>query len=545
MGGFYNRQRLSRLALAIVISAAVLAGGLTRIADLDFWWQLKAGQLVVANRAVPRVDVFSYTAAGRQYIDHEWLFQLSQYATYSLGGAAAIALLKCFIVALTLLIVAFHLLRRGVDPILAGGLALLSIAGGITRMIERPELFSTLFAVITFVLCDRWVAGRGSRVAGHSGEDVQRPATSDLRPLVILPLLCMVWANVHAAVIVGLIIQIAFVRSMPQVVAFIASILASCINPFGYRVLTVPFELTRLIDSGLLNNEEWRHPAFAKVPVYFVALVLTALLLIRSRKLSHILVAAFLAYISLKYIRNVGLFCTFVPLLVGEEARRWRIPIAGLGTISAAIILTLYFPFERGFGEASYFPDHIVRVVRQRNLRGHMLNSYSFGGYLIWNLWPQRRVFIDGRNEVYLPLLERLKAARSDSRAWNALLVDEQIEYALLEYVDELDRVTTFDASGKARAGSAPITATRFPRSRWALVDWDDDGMIFVRRGGVNSVAGEYTSVFPEGRGYQAQLAAAGTIDRSRAIAELKRKIAEDPSCRRARMLLASLNQNR
>ena len=177
--------------------------------------------------------------------------------------------------------------------------------------------------------------------------------------------------------------------------------------------------------------------------------------------------------------------------------------------------------------------------MKQRNLRGHMLNSYSFGGYLIWNLFPERRVFIDGRNEVYLPLLARLKAARSDSRAWNALLRDEQIEYALLEYVDDLDRVATMDKSGKVTTGFAPVTVTRFPRALWALVDWDDDGMIFVKRNGANSIDGEYTSVFPEGRGFQRNLVARGTIDRSRAIAELKRKIAQDPGCRRARALLA------
>jgi len=69
--------------------------------------------------------------------------------------------------------------------------------------------------------------------------------------------------------------------------------------------------------------------------------------------------------------------------------------------------------------------------------------------------------------------------------------------------------------------------------------------MVFVKRNGLNATAGEYTSVFPEGRGFQRELVMRGTIDRSRAIAELRQKIADDPSCRRAKWLLASLNQNR
>jgi hypothetical protein len=532
-----TRGAAERLTLSLVIVAVVLAAGITRIADLDFWWQLKAGQLVATTHTVPRTDVFSYTAFGHEYIDHEWLFQLTQYAAWSVAGPLGVALLKCLIVAATLVLVALYAVRRGADPLVAGGLTLLAIAGGITRIIERPELLSTLFAVITFVLADSYLR------------------TRDWRFLILLPLLCAVWANVHAAVVVGLIIQVLFVRSMPQVAAFVASVAASCINPFGYRVLTVPFELTRIIDSGLLDNEEWRHPTLIKTPFYFVALAITlawiAASLWRSRAEArshtgaHILVALFLTYISLKYIRNVGLFCTFVPLFVGDSALRFRKAIAALGAIAVAIVLTVYFPFEHGIGEASYFPGGIVRFVKQRDLRGHMLNSYSFGGYLIWNLFPERRVFIDGRNEVYLPLLERLKESKSDSRAWNALLRDEQIEYALLEYVDDLDRVTTFDSSGKVTAGFAPITVTRFPRARWALLYWDDDGMVFVKRNGANAIADEYTSVFPEGRDFQHALVARGKIDRSRAIAELKRKIAEDPNCRRAKMLLASLTQNR
>ncbi|HEX9164225.1 MAG TPA: hypothetical protein VF980_21160 [Thermoanaerobaculia bacterium] len=522
---------MTRLALAAVISAAVLAAGLTKIADLDFWWQLKTGQLIAATHSVPRTDVFSYTAFGREYVDHEWLFQLIQYATYAAAGPAGTALLKCLIVALTLIVVAMYALARGVDPVVAGGLALLSLAGGITRFIERPELFSTLFAVLTFILCDAYSRSR------------------DWRLLVPLPILCAVWSNVHAAVIVGLVIQLMFVRSAPQVTALVASIATSGLNPFAYRVLTVPFELTGIINSGVVNNDEWRNPTLAKAPFYFVALVVTLVLLVRSRRLAVIGVAVFLAFISLRYIRNIALFSVFVPLLVAEQAARlsrtWRVVVAAIGAVCAAVALTVYFPFQRGVGVASYFPERIARFVRERDLRGHMFNSYGFGGYLIWTLFPERRVFIDGRNEVYLPLLIQLRAARSDSRAWTALLRDEQIEYALVEYIDDLDRVTTFDRAGRATTGFAPITTTRFPRARWALVDWDDQGMVFVRRGGPNSVAGEYDAIFPEGRGYERELVASGTLDRSGVVAQLQRKLAEDPGCTRARALLAEVGQNR
>ncbi len=528
------------LPLAVVVVAAVLLAGMCRIADLDFWWHAKSGELIVRTGEIPRHDVFSYTAAGREYIDHEWLFQVIQYATLAMFGAAGIALLKCLVIATTMLLVAWHCVRRGADSITTAGLVFLAMAGGLTRMIERPEIFSTLFAVLTYLLV-------------RAGSN---------RALAAIPLLAALWSNVHAAVIVGLLIQAIFIlgtiveqRAVPRrlVVTLLASVIATGANPFGYRVLLVPFELTRIIDSGLINNAEWRHPTFTTAPLFFVALAMAIVLLVRRRvDFPDIFIALFLVFLALRYVRNIGLFCTFLPMFAAGEAarlrREWRIAVTAIGSLALVLALTRYYPFERGIGEASYFPDGIVRFTREQNLRGHMINAYGFGGYLIWTLYPERRVFIDGRNEVYLPLLERVAAARGDSRVWNALLRDYQVEYALLDYTDELDRVVVFDAAGKSSAGYAPISATRFPRSRWALVDWDDDGMVFVRRNGVNAslAAREYGSVFPEGDGYQRQLVERGTVNRARAVAELQRKLVEDPGCRRARALLASIApQNR
>ena len=79
-----------------------LAAGLCRIADLDFWWHLETGEQIVRTGSIPREDIFSYTARGREYIDHEWLFQISQYAIYRAFGPAGIAVAKSLVIALTL-----------------------------------------------------------------------------------------------------------------------------------------------------------------------------------------------------------------------------------------------------------------------------------------------------------------------------------------------------------------------------------------------------------------------------------------------------------
>ena len=538
---------VSRGALLVVVAAAFAAAfgaGICKVADLDFWWHLETGELIASTGRIPRVDVFSFTAQGHEYIDHEWLFQLSQFWIFESFGPAGIAVAKSLVIALTLSIVGWYALRRGVGPVATTGLLFLAVAGGVIRYIERPEIFTVLFAVLTWVLLDEFV---------RSG---------DRRLLIPIPLIAALWANVHAAVIVGIVIQglvaaAVFFEGRPRFVAValttVASAIASLANPFGYRVLTVPFELTAIIESGVVNNDEWRSPDFYRTPVFFLIFAMAAIFLVlaaRERRWRSIFVGAFLGYISLRYIRNVSLFCTFVPMLIAPEVARlrtaWKGALLAAGAAALLIVLTVRYPFERGFGVASYFPDRIASWVEKEDLRGHMMNSYNMGGYLAWALYPERRIFIDGRNEVFLPLMQQLAAARSDSRAWNKLLRDYEIEYTILEYVDTLDQVTTIGSDGKVTQSFAPITATRFPRSRWALVYFDDDGMVFIRRSGVNAklLDREYAAVYPEGAGYQRAQVESGAADRGRAVAELQRKLREDPQSRRAANLLRSLGSH-
>lgn len=552
-----TRSGLRAKAFYIFIGLIVLGSSFSKIADLDFWWHLKTGQIILQQKAFLYHDIYSFTAAGREYIDHEWLFQVIQYVTYSLVGPAGITLLKSLILILIYCVNASVLQKNNISPFLSTGVLILSISGALIRFIERPEIFTTLFLILTYVIIDSYLRNGQRRI------------------LFILPLLYLVWANTHAAVILGLFLQMTFLAGLliesklkklnypvyyslqssqlkTLAIFFGLSLLITGVNPYGYRMLKVPFELTRIIDSGILKNQEWQQPSPILLPFFYVCLLFTFIVHItqfRRLHVIHFLFAAFLGYISLKYVRNVGIFCMMMPILVAPSLSvlASKTNVVRWGTIGAAVgllfILLRAYPFEFGMGEASYFPNQIVRFTKEENLQGHMLNSYGFGGYLIWTLFPERKVFIDGRNEVYLPLLKRLHKESADSRGWNKLLADYKIEYALLNYVDDLERVTEIDRNQKTVVYYEPFTSTRFPRNRWALIYWDDDGMVLIKKNGVNQnlLPLEYTSVFPEGRSYQLMAVRNGLVDRQKAIQELQRKLAEQPSCRRAHSLLQSL----
>jgi hypothetical protein len=337
------------------------------------------------------------------------------------------------------------------------------------------------------------------------------------------------------------------------VLLLVVCAIASGLNPYGYRVLTVPFELTSIINSGILHNDEWRKPSPFTLPFYYVCVLFAfAVALLNFRRLSivHFLVMAFFGYISMKYIRNTGMFCWFLPLFVGpylkDLSQKYKLQAqiaAALTLVSLIYLTTIAFPFERGIGIASYFPQQISIFTKQHNLQGNMLNSYGFGGYLIWSLYPERKIFIDGRNEVYLPLLQKISKSRADNRQWNQLLHEYQIDYALLNYIDDLEKVTYINPNGESFVDYMPFTETHFPRTRWALIFWDDTGMVLVRRQGKNSklVSMEFQNLYPEGFDYMKKLVENGKIPKAQAISQLERKLREDPSCRRAKNLLEAL----
>ncbi len=553
----FMQSNYRNLSIYFVIAVAVASASLFQIADLDFFWHLKTGDVILERQEFQRTEIYSFTAAGREYIDHEWLFQVVLSLLYSAFGPAGVIIFKSMIIALMYLLTTRHLLKEGASPLAVVSIQFLSLCGGLQRMIERPEIFTALFFVITFLVLHSFLKSCSWFI------------------LLILPPLFAIWANFHAAVILGIVLLGCFFGGLlldsfmrrsglpgyydatPRKLGILLGILIICVvatglNPYGYRVLTVPFELTSIIDSGILNNEEWQPPSPFTLPFYYICVLVSfAVMLLNFRRLSpvHFLLTIFFAYVSMKYVRNTGLFCWFMPLFLSPYAAQineQKIAVRAAAVFSVLSLLyltTAAFPFQRGLGVASYFPERIAKFTEEKNLQGNLLNSYSMGGYLIWSLYPERKIFIDGRNEVYLPLLKQIVQSRADSRLWNKLLADYKIEYALLNYIDELEEVTYMGKNGEITKTYMPFSETHFPRSKWALIYWDDIGMILVKRDGENAnlLPLEFKHTYPEGSNYMEALVANGRISRETAQNELKRKLNEDPHCKRAQMLLDTI----
>lgn len=213
--------------------------GCFRMGDFDVWWHLGAGRLILERGAVPRVDVFTYTNAGRPWIDVYWFFQIIVALLYRGGGVPALVLLKALVGTATVAL-ALAARRPGsrVWPACAVWLPAVVVFSG--RLCERPELFSLLFLAAFLAVLAR---------------APERP-----RLLWLLPVIELVWVNSHGFFVLGLFVLAAFaaerifdrVRRVPAaaphpplrtfLLASGATIGVCMLNPYGWGAFQLPLE---------------------------------------------------------------------------------------------------------------------------------------------------------------------------------------------------------------------------------------------------------------------------------------------------------------
>jgi hypothetical protein len=452
-------------ALPIVLLGCGLLLGFFQLESNDVFWHIAAGEWMAEHGEIPMRDPFSYTAEGSRWIFHNWLFDLPLYSLDEHFGLAGLIVGRALIVgALGLLL--FALLRPFCPPALAGVLATLALAAMRVRFFMRPLLGSFfLFAAVIGLL-------------------IRHDRTDDPDPRRLsfwaIPGLVLVWANMHASVIFGLILIATFwlarvLQRRPQwgwLWLGVASLCASLVNPNGYRILSYPFEIARMHGALSLPNQEFMAPGLTNPALLFYwALIVagSAVLLLAWRRVPlhlWILIAGF-GYLGLTSYRGVPILSIVLIFAIATLVRTER-PILRHAGVACALMLAITtgavvaFPREM---KIQLMPDRqpvsAADFADRVGLRGRLFNSSPYGGYLIHRWYPERQVFIDGRDLLHRDTILRLR-----EQGYGAVLADYDVQWILAGYPDTV----------------IPFLA----RGEWALVYFDNFCAIFARRGGVN-----------------------------------------------------------
>lgn len=483
LGGLHQRR-----LLAVLLFLALFAYNFARPTDIDFWWHLETGELIATTGVVPATDPYSYTASGRPWVAHEWLWELTIYWVYRWGGYALAALLSAAVVMLTYLILYGLLRRLGANEFVAAALVLWAAVIAVPGTGVRPREFTQLF--LAFFLSRLFLYREGH-----------------IRHLWSLPLLMALWVNLHGQFLLGLGLLGLFAFSgvvdwllaggkAPRHLLAVgaATGAAACLNPAGPTILRYPIDYYLQGDNpSFALVTEFQSPDFHQ-PLYLAfaaSLLLLALLprpLDRRTFVESLLVIVFTLQ-ALVSARQIAAYALVIPpllaLRLGDRfaLARELVPPALSRPLVALNWLLLLAVASAGIVYASRpitserlqlgrepinrsLPVAGARFIEEAGLPDPVYNEQSWGGYLIRQWYPRRRVFIDGRIDMYGPAIAgdylRVVSLRPD---WRDVLDRYGVRTVLIEK-------------------DSPLSALLLADGGWHRVFQGEVEDVFVRGGG-------------------------------------------------------------
>jgi hypothetical protein len=396
------------------------------ITDPDFWWHLRTGQLIVETHVIPHTDLYSFTNNGKPWVAHEWLTELLIYGLYRLGGYGLLIL--SFSLTITGAFWLAYLRSPQVSrPYITGFSLLLGAIASAPTWGVRPQMISLFLTSLFLYLLDRY--------------------RSEGKPVFLftLPLITLLWVNLHAGYFLGLaiiaiyiigslidLLKVKFQKTYDPYAPSVKSIrnlclvlgvciLATLANPNGFHILLYPFQ-TLTSRAMQLFIQEWFSPDFhllewQPLAWFFLAIIGAGMLGKKSISPTKILLTVIFGYAALHSMRHVPLFVIITIPILAEQVGSFlsirseaKVPVRWLKWITPFLIVCLVLVVglrfvqvvqEQSKSETREFPQAAVNWIQQNKPEGNLFNSYNWGGYIIWHLFPQYPVYVDGRADIY------------------------------------------------------------------------------------------------------------------------------------------------
>ena len=491
-------RALSRIRPIQLAALVLLLAGIGTIAfqiklcvlDPDIWWHLKVGDWIIDHASVPHSGILSRTAANRPWVAYSWGYEILMsraYAWFGLIGIGLYGVLLTLAVAYSI----YWMLRR-----LSGNFWLACIGTGVVcsaflfNGMPRPFFFSiTLFAVTLTLLLE----------AIRSGQ---------VKPLYWLPLIFLLWANLHIQFIyglflVGLFVGVNLFQRATEAVGFkldlfsppvlpvkdltligIGCVLATLIGPYSYHPYQVVYEYSKakftysvIIELQPLSFRGYSH--FAEL--FLTAAGFFAVGWRRKLDLFKLTLMTAASVISYRTMRDAWFVCLPAAACVADafvphtEAERYESSLSETWleklTVAAAVAVLLAAAAngtdftQRGLDRAisSAYPVNAINFLRRNPVQGPLYNALNWGGFLMWYM-PEYPVAVDGRNDLYGDELDKVFFNSQNAEA----------SYTTDPYLNE---------SGVVLLGSEmPLAKILSVDPRFQLIYHDDIATVYAKR---------------------------------------------------------------
>jgi hypothetical protein len=483
--------------LVFVFMLLIFTAATQPITDPDFWWHLRTGQYIVETRSIPHTDIFSSLHFGKEWITHEWLSEVVMYSIFHRLGYGGLIVLFSILITSAFFLIYQACRHRNVNAYIAGFASLLGAAATMPTWGVRPQMFSLFFASV-FV----------SVLNGYY-RDKSKFQIWWLVPLTIL------WVNMHAGFAAGVALIILVIAALitdrlilrqdsrtdlwqrirPLCLLLVICLAAVFINPNGARMYSYPFETLK--SSAMMQYiEEWKSPDFHNPLFQALALLLFAILSVlalspKRVRPGELLLLIFTGWGTLRSARNVSFFSLVATPLLAEHVSHWfsthkhprtfrvaakpKLSQKSLRDVVFALVLLTLGLLVVGVGvrramikqpetEVQEFPSAAVDFMQTHAVPQPIYNEYVWGGYLIWRIYPEYRVYIDGRADVYGDdFVKEFLDIHDGSRMWREILYKRGIRTVLVKPNVALASLLRQDAN-------------------WQEAFEDTNAVIFVRR---------------------------------------------------------------
>lgn len=426
----------------------VFQGGLSRLlADGDTGWHIRVGDWILEHGKIPTVDIFSFTRPGHRWYAWEWAWDVVAATIHRFGGLQLLAACHLLLLGGFCWLVYSTASGKTSGRLLALVLLIPFVLATSIHWLARPHLLTLFLIPVCFRLC-RWLGTR-----------------PNLKALAATMGLFVLWVNSHGGFIVGLTVvgawafNVAIRRWRPAPNAWLAEAgrslkwpagvlvvagLSTLLNPYAWRLhqhivsyLSTGFHYKNIAE---FRPFDFQHPAGPFIEVFLLLAVLNLLGLLLRRRLGEALLILVWFHAALYSARNIPVLVVITLISASLQGRFWlrylswkrpgapasvsvlkklyaldrrfslldsrrRVPVLGMlflltvvalgaGEFPESRLLRADFPSE-------HFPVGFVENHRTEMLNHRVLTTDEWGDYLIYRLYPEGRVFVDGRSDFY------------------------------------------------------------------------------------------------------------------------------------------------
>jgi len=421
------------LFFAILATLVLTPLAVKLLNDAGIGWHIRTGQIILANHEIPRFDPFSGHIE-LPWFAWEWLYDVVVGGLDAWCGLNGVVWFTAVVIAGVFAWTFRLLLSRGTNLLVGISLTLIAIGASMIHFLARPHVLSWLFVVAWF-----WILE-------STESDVTR-RTWRYR-LWLLPLLMVVWVNVHGGFLIGFVLLFIYwlssmwawctlneprleeslekiaagKRSRDLLLVGLASLAASFVNPYGWRLHEHIYGY--LTNRFLMSHiDEFQSPNFHNIaPQCFLVLLLITVAVFavcgRRFKLCHILIVLFAIYAGLYAARNIPTSSILLILIIGPRVPSIRLagfmermravdsrlkghlwPVAA--TVATFVIATIGGRLMDVHFDPARMPVEAVNYLERTGTRAPILGPDYWGGYLIYRLYPHNKVVIDDRHDFY------------------------------------------------------------------------------------------------------------------------------------------------